>query len=102
MTGYVDVPIDTTGHFLYLLTIKSLSHFHPMNPVPGLGKLLIILGLVIAGIGVLLLLCPKVPWLGKLPGDIVIKKDNFRFYFPVTTSIIISIILTILFYLFRR
>ena len=73
-----------------------------MNPPPGLGKLLIIFGLVIAGIGVLLLLSPKVPWLGKLPGDIVIRKDNFRFYFPITTSIIVSIILTLLFYLFRK
>jgi uncharacterized protein HemY len=73
-----------------------------MNPLPGLGRLLIILGLIIAGIGVLLLLSPKIPWLGRLPGDIVIKKDNFRFFFPITTSIIISIILTILFYLFRK
>lgn len=73
-----------------------------MNPLPGLGKILIATGLVIAGIGILLILTPKVPWLGKLPGDILIKKDNFRFYFPVTTCIIISIILTFLFYLFRK
>lgn len=73
-----------------------------MNPLPGLGKILIATGLVIAGIGILLVLTPKVPWLGKLPGDILIKKDNFRFYFPVTTCIIISIILTFLFYLFRK
>ncbi|NVM22201.1 MAG: DUF2905 domain-containing protein [Desulfobacterales bacterium] len=67
-----------------------------------LGKLLVIAGLVMAGIGILLILSPKIPWLGKLPGDILIKKDNFRFYFPITTCIIISIILTILFYLFRK
>ena len=73
-----------------------------MNPLLGLGKVLIIIGLVIVGIGILLVLAPKVPWLGKLPGDILIKKDNFRFYFPLTTCIIISIILTILFYLFRK
>ena len=73
-----------------------------MNPLFSIGKLLIITGLVIAGIGALLLLAPKVPWLGKLPGDILIKKDNFRFYFPITTCIIISIILTLLFYLFRK
>jgi uncharacterized protein HemY len=73
-----------------------------MIPVSSLGKILIVTGLVIAGIGVLLVLTPKVPWLGKLPGDILIKKDNFRFYFPVTTCIIISIILTFLFYLFRK
>ena len=73
-----------------------------MNPLFSLGKVLIIIGLVIAGIGILLVLAPKVPWLGKLPGDILIKKDNFRFYFPITTCIIISIILTLLFYLFRK
>ena len=73
-----------------------------MNPLFSLGKVLIIIGVVIAGIGIILVLTPKVPWLGKLPGDILIKKDNFRFYFPVTTCIIISIILTLLFYLFRR
>jgi uncharacterized protein HemY len=73
-----------------------------MNPLFSLGKVLIIVGLVIAGIGILLVLTPKIPWLGKLPGDILIKKDNFRFYFPVTTCIIISIILTLLFYLFKR
>ena len=73
-----------------------------MNPLSSLGKVFIIIGVVIAGIGIILVLTPKVPWLGKLPGDILIKKDNFRFYFPVTTCIIISIILTLLFYLFRK
>ena len=73
-----------------------------MNPLSSLGKVFIIIGVVIAGIGIILVLTPKVPWLGKLPGDILIKKDNFRFYFPVTTCIIISIILTLLFYLFKR
>ncbi|MCK4487200.1 MAG: DUF2905 domain-containing protein [Desulfobacterales bacterium] len=73
-----------------------------MNPFFSLGKALIIMGLVIAGIGILLVLTPKVPWFGKLPGDILIKKDTFRFYFPITTCIIISLILTLLFYLFRK
>ena len=73
-----------------------------MSPLFSLGKVLIIIGLIIAGIGIILLLSPKVPWLGKLPGDILIKKDNFRFYFPLTTCIIISLILTLLFYLFRK
>ena len=73
-----------------------------MSPLSSLGKILIITGLAIAGIGILLVLTPKVPWLGKLPGDILIKKDNVRFYFPITTCVIISIILTFLFYLFRK
>jgi hypothetical protein len=73
-----------------------------MNPLLSLGKVLIIIGLVIAGIGIVFVLSPKLPWIGKLPGDILIKKENFRFYFPLTTCIIISILLTLLFYLFRR
>ncbi len=73
-----------------------------MTPLSGFGKVLIIIGLVIAAVGILLVLAPKVPWLGKLPGDILIKKENFRFYFPVTTCIIISILLTLIFYLFRK
>jgi len=44
----------------------------------------------------------KIPWIGKLPGDILIKKEKFTFYFPLTTSILISIILTLLFTLFRK
>ena len=73
-----------------------------MNPLSHIGKLLIIAGLVIAGIGILLALGPKIPWLGRLPGDIMIEKRNFKFYFPITTSIIISIILTLLLYLLRK
>ncbi len=73
-----------------------------MNPLSSFGKTLIIIGLVMAGIGGLLLVVPKVPWLGKLSGDIAIKKDDFQFYFPLTTCIIISIVLTLLFYLLRK
>jgi hypothetical protein len=67
-----------------------------------LGKMLILLGVFIIAIGVLLLIGDKIPWIGRLPGDILIKKKNFTFYFPITTSIIISIILTLLFTLFRK
>jgi len=73
-----------------------------MNPLSGLGKVLIVTGLVMAGLGILMILAPKVPWLGKLPGDILVKKENLRIYFPITTCIIISLVLTILFYLFKR
>ncbi len=67
-----------------------------------MGKMLIILGVVLIVIGLAFTYGPRIPWLGKLPGDISIKKDNFSFYFPITTSIIISIILTILFSIFRK
>ena len=55
-------------------------------PFSGLGKALIIVGLVMAGVGLLMVVIPKVPWLGKLPGDFMFKKDGFRFYFPLTTG----------------
>lgn len=67
-----------------------------------LGKLLIISGLVLAGIGLFFVIGQKFSWLGKLPGDIIIKRDNFTFYFPIATSIVISIILSLIFYLFFR
>jgi hypothetical protein len=67
-----------------------------------LGKLLILLGVFVILIGLLLLFGEKIPWIGRLPGDILIRKKNFTFYFPLTTSILISIILTLLFTLFRK
>jgi hypothetical protein len=67
-----------------------------------LGKLLILLGVFIILIGLFLLMGEKIPWIGRLPGDIIIKKEKFTFYFPITTSILISIILTLLFWIFRR
>ena len=67
-----------------------------------LGKLLILFGVLIAVIGLLLLVGEKIPWVGKLPGDIIIKREKFAFYFPIATSILISIILTLLFTLFRK
>ncbi|MBM4287321.1 MAG: DUF2905 domain-containing protein [Deltaproteobacteria bacterium] len=66
------------------------------------GKILVFFGLVLVGLGLLLLYGPKIPWLGKLPGDITIQREKFTFYFPLASSIVISIILTILFSLFRR
>lgn len=68
----------------------------------GLGRSLIYLGLIIAAIGVVVSFAGKLPWLGRLPGDIYIKRDNFSFYFPLATSIIISIVLSLILWLFRR
>lgn len=67
-----------------------------------LGKMLILLGVFIILIGILLLIGEKIPWVGRLPGDIIIKRKNFTFYFPIVTSILISIILTLFFMLFRK
>ncbi len=54
--------------------------------MPSMGKMLIILGVILIVIGLAFTYGPKIPWLGRLPGDISIKKDNFSFYFPITTS----------------
>ncbi|OGL40225.1 MAG: hypothetical protein A2043_08170 [Candidatus Schekmanbacteria bacterium GWA2_38_9] len=66
------------------------------------GKMLIFIGVLLVIIGLLITFLPKIPFLGKLPGDIRIERKNFTFYFPLATSIIISIILTIIFSLFGR
>ena len=73
-----------------------------MSPFGSIGKILIFSGIALVVIGLILVLGDKIPWIGKLPGDIIIKRDKLTFYFPLMTSIIISIILTLLFYLFRK
>jgi hypothetical protein len=67
-----------------------------------LGKFLIIAGLILLGLGAVLLLAPKIPWLGRLPGDLSYKGERFSFYFPLTTCIVVSVVLTIIFSLLRR
>ncbi|MGB9746562.1 MAG: DUF2905 domain-containing protein [Bacteroidales bacterium] len=67
------------------------------------GKILIIAGIVLIFTGIILLITGNKPgWLGHLPGDIRIERDNFRFYFPVTTLIIISLILNLIIWLIRK
>lgn len=66
------------------------------------GKILLLVGLVLAGVGLLLLLADKVGWIGKLPGDITIRRENFTFYFPLMTCILVSIVISLLIWLFRR
>ena len=70
--------------------------------LPNIGRLLIVLGAIIAALGILLSLSGRIPWLGRLPGDIFIQRKNFTFYLPLATSIVLSIILTFLFWLFGR
>ncbi len=73
-----------------------------MSPLEGLGKLLLLFGVILVIIGLILIFGAKIPYIGRLPGDIYIKKDNFTFYFPLATSIIISIILTLILSLLNR
>ena len=73
--------------------------------ISGLGKILIGLGVLIALMGALLVLAGRLPGLGpigKLPGDILVKRDNFTFYFPITTSLLASVILSLLAWLLLR
>jgi len=70
--------------------------------MPGIGKTLIITGLVIAAVGAVLMLAGKVPWVGRLPGDIYIRKGNFTFYFPLAMCILFSVFLSLILWLFRK
>lgn len=65
------------------------------------GWLLVVVGLIIAGIGVVWLLAPWIPWFGKLPGDIAVERENFRVYFPIVTCIVVSVVLTGIMWLIR-
>jgi len=67
-----------------------------------IGKILLVSGLLLAGAGILFLLADRIGWIGKLPGDIIIKREKVTFYFPLATCILISIVLSLLFWLFRR
>lgn len=60
------------------------------------------MGASIAAVGLLWLLAPSIPWLGRLPGDVVIERKNFRFYFPLTTCVLLSLLLTGILWLVRR
>ncbi len=73
-----------------------------MEPFGGFGKTLILLGAVLMVLGVVFLVAPKIPFLGKLPGDIHLKGKNWSFSFPVVTCIVISVVLTLLLNLFSR
>jgi DUF2905 family protein len=70
--------------------------------MPGLGKSLIVIGLIVALVGVVVTLAGRLPWLGRLPGDIYIRKENFTFYFPLATSILVSLLLSFILWLLRR
>ena len=67
-----------------------------------LGKLLIVLGALVVLAGVVLVAVGRVPWLGRLPGDINIERGNWSFHFPLATSLLLSAVLTLIFYLIGR
>jgi hypothetical protein len=70
--------------------------------VNDLGRLLVIFGLVIVAAGVLVMLVGRAPWIGRLPGDTHIERGNWTFYFPLGTSILLSLVLTLVLWLIGR
>ena len=67
-----------------------------------LGRALIVAGLLIAAVGGVLLLSGKIGWIGRLPGDITIRRENFTFHFPLATCLVVSVILSLLIWLYRK
>jgi hypothetical protein len=70
--------------------------------MPDVGKLLILVGAVIVVVGMALTFGPRIPFLGRLPGDIAIDRGNVHFYFPLATGLLLSLVLTIILNLFFR
>jgi DUF2905 family protein len=71
-------------------------------PMSELGRALVVLGVVIVVIGLVLVFFDRVPWIGRLPGDISLRRGNWTFYFPLGTSILVSIVLTLVLWLIGR
>jgi hypothetical protein len=67
-----------------------------------LGRALVVLGALLVVVGVLLQLAPQLPWLGRLPGDIRIERPGLRFYFPITTCVLLSLLISLALHLFSR
>lgn len=73
-----------------------------MQEINSIGKLLLLIGFVLIFIGTVFTIAGKVPWIGRLPGDIFVERKNLTFYFPIATSILISIIVSLLLILFKK
>lgn len=67
-----------------------------------LGKMLMLIGGVLLLLGLVVTMGAKLPWLGRLPGDIYVQRDNFSFYFPLATCLVLSALLSLILFLFRR
>ena len=67
-----------------------------------LGRALVFFGVMLTACGLVLLLAPKIPWLGHLPGDIIIQRERFSFYFPLVSCLLASLILSLLFWMVGR
>ena len=68
----------------------------------GLGKTFIVIGLIIVLMGVIMSVWPRMPWLGRLPGDMLIQREHSTFYFPITTCLVVSLVLSLLLWIGGR
>jgi len=73
-----------------------------MSGLSELGRVVLVAGVVLVLVGLLLIFGGRIPWLGRLPGDIAIQRGSLRFYFPIVTCLLVSLLLTLLFRLFRH
>jgi len=73
-----------------------------VSGVHEIGRMLVVFGLLIALVGVALVLVGRVPWLGRLPGDVHIQRGNWTFYFPLATSLLLSVVLSLILWLLGR
>jgi hypothetical protein len=68
----------------------------------GLGRALIFFGVILTAFGLILLIAPKMPWIGRLPGDIIVQRERFSFYFPLASCLVASILLSLLLWIVGR
>jgi hypothetical protein len=73
-----------------------------MDHLEPLGRALVVIGLFITVLGAIMILTPRVPWLGRLPGDIVIQRDDLTIYIPITTMLVVSVVLSVVLNLIGR
>ena len=73
-----------------------------MSDMHDIARRLVVFGLLIAFVGLALMLVGRVPWLGRLPGDIHIQRGNWTFYFPLATSLLLSVVLTLILWILGR
>ncbi len=82
---------------------ERANGWETMDSMRDIGKLLLFVGGILVLLGIVLMLGPKLPFrLGRLPGDLVFRRDNFTLYLPIATSVLLSVVLTIVFWVFRR
>ncbi|MBZ0166742.1 MAG: DUF2905 domain-containing protein [Candidatus Omnitrophica bacterium] len=67
-----------------------------------MARILIITGGILIGLGVLLAVLPKIPWLGRLPGDILVKRENMTFFFPLATCIVLSLLISFILFIINQ